>query len=81
MRWTFATYNEQYEQQWTELMNNQDEYPLQEYEERELLNMWLMSYNQVQVQNIEAVYLLRLWSMLSSKELSYGLIAAKRSTN
>ncbi|KAI9712572.1 MAG: hypothetical protein M1828_001673 [Chrysothrix sp. TS-e1954] len=81
MGWTFSTYNEQYEQQWLGLATEQDEYPLQEYEARGLLTTWLMSYNQVKNQSTDAVHLLRLWSMLSNKELPYKLIAAGRESD
>ena len=65
-----------YNETWSELMANQDRYPLQEYDERSLLTTWMISFQQAERQSASATSLLKLWSFLSCDGLWHELIAA-----
>lgn len=68
-------YLEYYDNMWKNLMEQQDEYPLQEYAERSVLTTWRISFDQVKKQNKEASNLLQLWSFLYAGDLWYELVA------
>ncbi|KAK5011624.1 hypothetical protein LTR28_011665 [Elasticomyces elasticus] len=68
-------YIKYYDTTWKDLMEEQDEFPLQEYADRSVLTTWTISYKQVQGQNEEAAGLLKLWGFLDCGDLWYGLIA------
>jgi hypothetical protein len=61
---SIVQYLEYYDSMWKDLMEQQDEYPLQEYAQRSVLTTWKISYEQVKKQNEEASNLLQLWSFL-----------------
>ncbi|KAI4732999.1 hypothetical protein E4T50_16445 [Aureobasidium sp. EXF-12298] len=66
---SIVQYLEYYDTMWKDLMEQQDEYPLQEYAERSVLTTWRLSYEQVKRQNEEASNLLQLWSFLYAGDL------------
>jgi tetratricopeptide (TPR) repeat protein len=68
-------YLEYYDTMWKALMEQQHEYPLQEYAERSVLTTWKLSYEQVKRQSEEASNLLQLWSFLYAGDLWYELVA------
>jgi len=72
---SIVQYLEYYDSMWKDLMEHQDEYPLQEYAERSVLTTWRLSYDQVKRQSEEAGNLLQLWSFLYAGDLWYELIA------
>ncbi|KAF1819699.1 uncharacterized protein K489DRAFT_362142 [Dissoconium aciculare CBS 342.82] len=59
-----ADYLEHYDATWAELMQKQDQFPLQEYGERSVLTTWTMSYEQVKSRDPLAAQLLDLWAFL-----------------
>jgi tetratricopeptide (TPR) repeat protein len=59
-----ADYLEHYDATWAELMQKQDQFPLQEYGERSVLTTWTMSYEQVKDVDPLAAQLLNLWAFL-----------------
>jgi tetratricopeptide (TPR) repeat protein len=67
-------YFEHYNQTWSRLMNNQDKFPLEDYD-RSVMTTWAISFDQVQRQSEEAACLLRLWGLLDSGEVWYELFA------
>ncbi|KAG9647576.1 phospholipase, patatin family protein, partial [Aureobasidium melanogenum] len=66
-----------YDETWSRLIGEQDEYPLQEYAQRSMLTTWKISYQQVKRRNREAATLLELWAFLDPKDLWYELISYK----
>jgi tetratricopeptide (TPR) repeat protein len=68
-------YLEYYDSMWKALMEQQDEYPLQEYAQRSVLTTWRISYEQVKIQSEDASNLLQLWSFLYASDLWYELIS------
>ncbi|KAG9747968.1 purine and uridine phosphorylase, partial [Aureobasidium melanogenum] len=75
---SIVQYLEYYDSMWKDLMEQQDEYPLQEYAQRSVLTTWKISYEQVKRQSDEASNLLQLWSFLYAGDLWYELIACTR---
>jgi tetratricopeptide (TPR) repeat protein len=71
-------YLEYYDSMWKDLMEQQDEYPLQEYAQRSVLTTWKISYEQVKSQSEEASNLLQLWSFLYAGDLWSELIACAK---
>jgi tetratricopeptide (TPR) repeat protein len=67
-------YVEHYNQTWSRLMNNQDKFPLEEYD-RSVMTTWTISFDQVQRQSEEAACLLKLWGFLDNGEVWYELFA------
>ncbi|KEQ57671.1 uncharacterized protein M437DRAFT_79551 [Aureobasidium melanogenum CBS 110374] len=67
-------YLEYYDSTWKDLMERQDEYPLQEYAQRSVLTTWKISYEQVKNQSEAASNLLQLWSFLYAGDLWYELV-------
>jgi tetratricopeptide (TPR) repeat protein len=72
---SIVQYLEYYDRMWKDLMEQQDEYPLQEYAQRSVLTTWKISYEQVKRQSEEASNLLQLWSFLYAGDLWYELVA------
>jgi tetratricopeptide (TPR) repeat protein len=72
---SIVQYLEYYDSMWKDLMEQQDEYPLQEYAQRSVLTTWKISYEQVKRQSEEASNLLQLWSFLYAGDLWYELVA------
>ena len=68
-------YIEFFDKTWSDLMEKQDQFPLQEYGERSMLTTWKMSYDQVLRQSENAAWLLRLWAFFYHDDLWYGLLA------
>ncbi|KAI4767751.1 purine and uridine phosphorylase [Aureobasidium sp. EXF-3400] len=66
---SIVQYLEYYDSMWKDLMEQQDEYPLQEYAQRSVLTTWKISYEQVKKQSEEASNLLQLWSHLYARDL------------
>jgi len=66
---SIVQYLEYYDSMWKDLMEQQDEYPLQEYAQRSVLTTWRISYEQVKGQSEEASNLLQLWSFLYAGDL------------
>ena len=60
---------------WSDLMQKQDQFSLQEYGERSMLTTWKLSYDQVLRQSETAAWLLRLWAFFYHDDLWYGLLA------
>jgi len=56
------TYIDYFDRTWSNLMEKQDQFPLQEYGERSMLTTWKLSYDQVLRQSEAAAWLLRLWA-------------------
>jgi hypothetical protein len=75
---SIVQYLEYYDSMWKDLMEQQDEYPLQEYAQRSVLTTWKISYEQVKSQSEEASNLLQLWSFLYAGDLWYELIACAK---
>jgi hypothetical protein len=48
---TLVQYLEYYDNMWRDLMEQQDQYPLQEYAQRSVLTTWRLSYEHVKSQN------------------------------
>jgi tetratricopeptide (TPR) repeat protein len=75
---SIVQYLEYYDSMWKDLMEQQDEYPLQEYAQRSVLTTWKISHEQVKNQSEEASNLLQLWSFLYAGDLWYELVACTR---
>ncbi|KAH0329153.1 hypothetical protein KCU71_g792, partial [Aureobasidium melanogenum] len=75
---SIVQYLEYYNSTWKDLMELQDEYPLQEYAQRSVLTTWKISYEQVKNQGEEAGNLLQLWSFLYAGDLWYELVACTK---
>ncbi|CAG8979288.1 hypothetical protein HYALB_00012671 [Hymenoscyphus albidus] len=73
---TLSHYIKHYNHTWDKLMQDQDEFPLQEYSDRTILTTWKMSYNQVVSQNQDAAGLLRLWAFLDNTDLWYEMLSS-----
>jgi tetratricopeptide (TPR) repeat protein len=71
---SIAQYLKYYDSMWKDLMEQQHEYPLQEYAQRSVLTTWKISYEQVKRQSEEASNLLQLWSFLYAGDLWYELV-------
>ena len=69
------TYIKFFDQTWSDLMEKQDQFPLQEYGERSMLTTWKLSYDQVLRQSETAAWLLKLWAFLYPDDLWFGLLA------
>ena len=67
-------YIDYFDRTWSNLMEKQDQFPLQEYGERSMLTTWKLSYDQVLRQNEAAAWLLRLWAFFYHDDFSYGLL-------
>jgi hypothetical protein len=74
-----ADYLEHYDATWAELMQHQDQFPLQEYGERSLLTTWTMSYEQVKGMDPLAAQLLDLWAFLYHGDVRAELVLARQS--
>ncbi|KAG9657517.1 hypothetical protein KCV03_g10180, partial [Aureobasidium melanogenum] len=72
---SIVQYLKYYDSTWKDLMERQDEYPLQEYAQRSVLTTWKISYEQVKNQSEAASNLLQLWSFLYAGDLWYELVA------
>jgi tetratricopeptide (TPR) repeat protein len=72
---TLVQYLEYYDNMWRDLMEQQDQYPLQEYAQRSVLTTWRLSYEHVKSQNEGASNLLQLWSFLYAGDLWYELVS------
>ncbi|KAF2135210.1 uncharacterized protein K452DRAFT_46458, partial [Aplosporella prunicola CBS 121167] len=72
------TYVEHYDITWKELSEQESQFPLQEYTDRNILTTWTLSYEQVKKQSEEAAGLLRLWGFLDHQDLWYELIAFEK---
>jgi tetratricopeptide (TPR) repeat protein len=70
------TYIKYFDSTWSDLMEKQDRFPLQEYGERSMLTTWKISYGQVLRQSEAAAWLLRLWAFFHHDDIWYGLLAA-----
>ncbi|KAK3650355.1 hypothetical protein LTR56_006331 [Elasticomyces elasticus] len=66
-------YLEYYDRTWTTLMELQDRYLLQEYQERSVLTTWKMSYERVGAVNPQAVAILDQWAFLHPGDIWYEL--------
>jgi tetratricopeptide (TPR) repeat protein len=75
---SIVQYLEYYDCMWKDLMEHQDEYPLQEYAQRSVLTTWRISYDQVKLQSESASNLLQLWSFLFAGDLWFELIACTK---
>jgi tetratricopeptide (TPR) repeat protein len=73
-----AQYLEYYDRMGKDLMEQQQEYSLQEHAQRNLLTTCKISYEQVKRQSEEASSLLRLWSFLYAGDLWYELVACTK---
>jgi tetratricopeptide (TPR) repeat protein len=71
-----SDYLQHYDATWSELMLNQDQFPLQEYPERSVLTTWKMSYKQVEKVNELAARLLDLWAFLDHSDVWVELVLA-----
>jgi Tfp pilus assembly protein PilF len=67
-----------YEQQWSELMESEDENdtPLQDYLDRSVWTTWAISYQAIRDKHENTANLLLLWSFLDNKDFWQGLFAA-----
>jgi tetratricopeptide (TPR) repeat protein len=74
-----ADYLEHYDATWTELMQKQDQFPLQEYSQRSVLTTWKMSYDQVKSMDPLAAQLLDLWAFLYHGDVWAELVLAGQS--
>ena len=70
-----STYAKHYDKTWESLMRKQGRFLL-EYDDRNVLTTWTISYEQVKKQSEEAAWLLKLWGYLDHSELWYELVAA-----
>ncbi|KAF1820033.1 uncharacterized protein K489DRAFT_292492, partial [Dissoconium aciculare CBS 342.82] len=70
-------YLEHYDATWAELMQNQDEFSLQEYGERSVLTTWKVSYEQVKSTDPLAAQLLDLWAFLHHGDVWAELVLAE----
>jgi tetratricopeptide (TPR) repeat protein len=71
------TYLRFYEQQWSELMesNDQGDTPLQDYPDRSVWTTWAISYQAIRHKHEHTAKLLLLWSFLDNNDLWHGLLA------
>jgi tetratricopeptide (TPR) repeat protein len=60
---------------WSDLIEKQDQFPLQEYGERSMLTTWKVSYDQVRRRSELAAWLLRQWAFFYHDDFWYGLLA------
>jgi hypothetical protein len=72
---SIVQYFEYYDNMWKDLMEQQDEYPLQEYAQRSVVIIWRISYEQIKRQSEEASNLLQLWIFLYAGDIWYELVA------
>ncbi|KAI9666161.1 MAG: hypothetical protein M1821_004096 [Bathelium mastoideum] len=72
------TYLQFYDEEWQDLFETQDEDepPLEDYEDRSIWTTWSISYNAIRKKNEAAANLLLLWSYLDNKDLWHGMFAA-----
>jgi tetratricopeptide (TPR) repeat protein len=68
------TYIDYFDRTWSNLIEKQDRFPLQEYGERSMLTTWKLSYDQVLRQSEAAAWLLRLWAFFFHDDFWYGLL-------
>jgi tetratricopeptide (TPR) repeat protein len=69
------TYIEFFDKTWSDLMEKQDQFPLQEYGERSMLATWKISYDHVLRRSKTAAWLLRLWAFFYYDDFWYGLLS------
>jgi tetratricopeptide (TPR) repeat protein len=68
------TYVSYFDKTWSDLMQKQDDFPVQGYE-RSMLTTWKISYEKVLRQSETAAWLLRLWAFFYHDDFWYGLLA------
>ena len=72
-------YLESYEQNWTNLMEtNEEDEVLTDYESGSVWTTWTVSYKQIQKVNEAAANLIRLWGLLSPKDFWFDIIRSWR---
>ncbi|KAF1826804.1 uncharacterized protein K489DRAFT_125754 [Dissoconium aciculare CBS 342.82] len=74
---TVAAYIREYDETWADLMQRQDQFPLQEYAERSVLTTWKMSYTQVQNVDALAARLLDQWAFLHHSDVWPELLSSR----
>jgi tetratricopeptide (TPR) repeat protein len=65
-------YIQYFDETWSDLMQNQDRFPSQDYQ-RSMLTTWKISYDQVLRRSETAAWLLRLWAFFYHDDFWYGL--------
>jgi len=68
------TYIDYFNKTWSNLMEKQDQFPLQGYGEQSMLTIWKLSYDQVLRQSEAAAWVLRLWAFFYHDDFCYGLL-------
>jgi len=69
------TYIGLFEDKWSDLMEKQGRFPLQEYAERSMLTTWMISYEHVLQENEIAASLMKLWPFFHHDDIWHGLIS------
>ncbi|KAL6807195.1 hypothetical protein GGI42DRAFT_320215 [Trichoderma sp. SZMC 28013] len=73
-----ASYIEIYDQQWHQLMdsNNNSGSPLTDYKQGCITTTWTISLKAIESENINSIYILRLWAFLDNKQFWHGILQA-----
>ncbi|PSN58583.1 hypothetical protein BS50DRAFT_133092, partial [Corynespora cassiicola Philippines] len=71
-----SAYARYYDATWERFMQEQGQFMLEEYGDRNVLTTWMISYEHVRKQSEEAAWLLKLWGFLDNGEVWYELLAA-----